>query len=732
MARPAPTLERPRPYQQALIDLATEHSDSFIVPLPTGAGKTLIAHHWALTARKRHPHRCVVFIAPTVPLVAQQAEYFRVRGIGVTILYGGKPSSAAIWTAAANDAKVVVCTPMKFIMSLQQEHLSLASVSLMIFDECHHAVKRHPYNNICALLGESSVRPRVLGLSASPACGKSEAEAFQNLRTICGAYKARIAPLSDAMEKDLCLFVNRPEVVQVRMGEAPRAVRAVVDEILATAVILLRHRSVPTLRNSEGELLAGPGAVIDESTIMTAEFQEALDTAHARQASSNSKINDALSLLRAIEEIRHFSTVTDDNRASVLTRYCIDLTRLDGSPSPKLLQLKSLLAELGAAEPAKRTVVVFCKDRGDCVRVAECINDWSASPLFSWARAHHFLGHNNRSGEARMTMSEQRTILDRFRTGKINVLVATSVAEEGIDVPSVSLVVRLDDQMTTMNLVQSRGRARASESRYIVLVDDDKQDVVEGAICGEEWMLAAVRRLAKSGEVPDIDSTWGESDSDVRRHVQRLAAHGQARGGAGGVIDVVEGAGEDWVEVLTARCVQMDVADPEPSVEQLKGVEMRDKMGDTIIVDVFLCEILLRINGSVTQTAAVSLNQQRGLNLAARDALAMSHALQSDDDASEDECAPPPQWQPDVPVDDDYISLLNLWWQQVYRPAGFGSRGFRYYSARVGGPDQAPIWLALACLDDNNYFLGRTARSKKIAEQSAAREAYTQIVRERY
>eukprot|EP00047_Mylnosiga_fluctuans_P024476 m.161636 g.161636 ORF g.161636 m.161636 type:complete len:189 (-) comp9867_c0_seq7:92-658(-) len=143
-------------------------------------------------------------------------------------------------------------------------------------------------------------------------------------------------------------------------------------------------------------------------------------------------------------------------------------------------------------------------------------------------------------------------------------------------------------------------------------------------------------------------------------------------------------------------------------------------------------QILLRINGSVTQTAAVSLNQQRGLNLAARDALAMSHALQSDDDASEDECAPPPQWQPDVPVDDDYISLLNLWWQQVYRPAGFGSRGFRYYSARVGGPDQAPIWLALACLDDNNYFLGRTARSKKIAEQSAAREAYTQIVRERY
>ncbi|XP_058723585.1 endoribonuclease Dicer homolog 2-like, partial [Vicia villosa] len=64
----------------------------------------------------------------------------------------------------------------------------------------------------------------------------------------------------------------------------------------------------------------------------------------------------------------------------------------------------------------------------------------------------------------------QNEIVEEFRMGLVNVIVATSILEEGLDVQSCNLVIRFDPSPTVCSFVQSRGRARMQNSDYILMV----------------------------------------------------------------------------------------------------------------------------------------------------------------------------------------------------------------------------------------------------------------------
>ena len=58
--------------------------------------------------------------------------------------------------------------------------------------------------------------------------------------------------------------------------------------------------------------------------------------------------------------------------------------------------------------------------------------------------------------------AEQKWVVENFRSGKVRVLIATSVAEEGIDIPECNLVIRYNYTRNEVSKVQTRGECFAT------------------------------------------------------------------------------------------------------------------------------------------------------------------------------------------------------------------------------------------------------------------------------
>ncbi|XP_064396010.1 antiviral innate immune response receptor RIG-I-like [Halichondria panicea] len=72
-----------------------------------------------------------------------------------------------------------------------------------------------------------------------------------------------------------------------------------------------------------------------------------------------------------------------------------------------------------------------------------------------------------------MTQADQHVVMENFRSGDSNILVATSVAEEGLDVPACNFVIRFQHVSNEIATAQTQGRARAEESEVITILSSD-------------------------------------------------------------------------------------------------------------------------------------------------------------------------------------------------------------------------------------------------------------------
>jgi Fanconi anemia group M protein len=462
-----------RAYQEAIAAECLERNT--LVVLPTGLGKTVIA--LLVLARRLERGGRAVVLAPTKPLVEQHARFLaeRLQGVEVATLTGEVPPGDR--EAAWGKPGLVCSTPQVLGNDLARGVASLKGVACVVFDEAHRAVGEYAYAAIARAYRDQEPEGRVLGMTASPGAQPERiAEVMENLGIegieIRTERDPDVAPYVQPVHLEF-IEVAMPPTVK-RIGELLRAgLREAVGELQRAGLVRLGEPNARDLLEAQRRLMVQ----VDRADRDTAGQAFQMLSALARAL----KLNHALELaetqglgaLRAyVERLRH-----DETRAAraLLRDARVDealrLLATARAEHPKMRRVAVLLQEQLRAKPGGRAIV-FAHYRD----TAEVLLDELSR--VEGLRPVRFVGQATKGEDKGLSQKEQHRLLGRFRAGDVNVLVATSVAEEGLDIPSTDLVVFYEPVPSEIRSIQRRGRTgRSQPGRVVVLVTKGTRDV---------------------------------------------------------------------------------------------------------------------------------------------------------------------------------------------------------------------------------------------------------------
>ncbi|MDP7974708.1 MAG: DEAD/DEAH box helicase [Thermoprotei archaeon] len=452
-----------------------------LVVLPTGLGKTMIA---ALVAAKRleeYPDEKVVVLAPTRPLVEQHESFFRsfIVADDLRVLTGETDPDLRKWYW--NHGQLLFMTPQSLKNDLDEGRYGLESVSLLVFDEAHHAVGDYPYVAIASTYMAEGRHRLIMGLTASPGHTREHLdEVLKNL------FIQRVEARSES-SPDVAPYVQ--EITEQRV---------VVDLPIELKEI---SRDLESLVASYLNRLSGMGVKFKGSIVPTKYMLSLQDEIRRRieEGERDPSLLVSFGLLNNAIRVRHARLLLEVEGVSTALRYMkgfdeesssypsrslrqllkepiwsSSIDRLEelkrkGVEHPKVPALLKLVEESLVNDEVK--VLVFAHYRETTKMLAEMLSG------IARARPAPFLGQSKRGDADGMSQKDQLKVLEQFRDGSLNVLVATQVAEEGLDVENCDLVVFYDNVPSAIRLIQRRGRTgRKKPGRVVLLITKGTAD----------------------------------------------------------------------------------------------------------------------------------------------------------------------------------------------------------------------------------------------------------------
>lgn len=469
-----------RGYQANLARIAAQ-KDTLVV-LPTGLGKTIVAVLVLADAIHAGAQRILV-LAPTRPLVDQHGATLKELlqppwNERVHVLTGHQaPAKRA---AAYGEPGIVVATPQVVQNDLVAGRLLSNALDWVVFDEAHRAVGDYPYVFLGRELQRAGRKARRLGLTASPG---HDVEKIQQVRANLGLVRAEVRTPADA---DVAPYIQPVDVewetlpLPPTMAHVGRLLREALDERIAAlrklgAQISARPSRTQLLevgRRLQALVQSTPNPPSEAFTSLSLQAQ-AMKIQHGIE---QAETQGPAAFVEYLENLRREAAGPRPSKASqsVATDARINqafhVARFDDSESPKMGRTSVLVRELVERRPGSRAIV-FAQYRSTCEALAKFLAGLpGVNPVV-------FVGQQTRGGQAGLTQKQQRGILDRFRAGEFNVLLATSVAEEGLDIPSTDLVVFYEPIASEIRAIQRRGRTgRMAGGRVVVLMTKGTMD----------------------------------------------------------------------------------------------------------------------------------------------------------------------------------------------------------------------------------------------------------------
>ncbi|KAE8247950.1 hypothetical protein A4X06_0g4067 [Tilletia controversa] len=476
----------PRLYQQQLFERAK--TENVIACADTGTGKTLVAVlllRWMLEEESRRRalgerKRISVMVVHHVPLVHQQGDYINVNShLRVEKLYGElniDKWNEEEWSKLLSEADVLVCTAQIVKDALAHSFLSFDDLNLLIFDEVHHATKDDVYARIMTSHYHTHTghKPKIFGMTASPISSKSPrfAEAAQKLEITMDA-RIFTVPMEGWSSLAKATFKAKTELVKYSPPEAPfysPMCQEIIDELRKgkkqDGLIQRLERLGPSLGPAlcdhilEGAVSDG---VPDVATLQTLQGLSKEEREHLKR-SWNAAVEKTSSLEWKIKKLKRSTTEHAELKGMLKTARERHAEVVEERVSPKVARLVRLLLDIFAASEDRRGII-FAKEKATVHALAAYI---SSNPSLTHISVEALVGHTGPQG---LGWKSQESVLRNFRRGDTHLLIATSVVEEGLDVPACNFVIRFDLPETAIQTIQSRGRARERGSTIYMMCE---------------------------------------------------------------------------------------------------------------------------------------------------------------------------------------------------------------------------------------------------------------------
>jgi ERCC4-related helicase len=511
-----PGAVRALPFQ---IDLARVGLDEdLLVVLPTGLGKTVIAALVAVEMLRREAGR-LLFLAPTRPLVQQHADWFarNVGPLSIARFTGSvaRPHREGNWEAA----EAIFATPELVVNDLREGRYDLTGVGFLVFDEAHHAVGKYAYVPIAARFrAERPPGARLMGLTASPG-GKDE-----RIEEVVGALGVTRVEARTRDDDGVREYVQ-PVTIEQRWVDLPAEIERIREPLEVAhheaarklqKMGYLRKKPIPSLSVKDlialrAEIFARPGPMVRKFGPL---FHQ-LVLLHLHHALERLETQGVVPFLQYVDRVEHKEKPTRGDRAFVALegvtrarRMAAERAAAGGSSShPKVEALVALLREsFSGAQDRPLRVLVFAQYRDTIQGIQEAL------AAEGW-RAGRFVGQATREGaDPGMNQKEQARVLAEFRERRFPILVASSVAEEGLDIPDVDLVVFFESIPSEIRAIQRRGRTgRTSLGRVVLLLTRGTREVSyqRAETRREKAMGRIVRRLSREARARSVAGRRG-------------------------------------------------------------------------------------------------------------------------------------------------------------------------------------------------------------------------------
>ncbi|MDK2892898.1 DEAD/DEAH box helicase [Methanohalophilus sp.] len=457
-------------------------SSPTLVVLPTGLGKTIVAL-LVIASRLEKVGGKALVLSPTKPLVEQHADFFRkVMNLPedkILTFTGIIPPSKReeLW----KNGKIVVSTPQVIENDLLAKRIDLREVSHITFDEAHRAVGKYAYTYISERYFKEAINPLSLAITASP--GSTD----DKITEICKNLHIKNIAVKTEEDSDVTPYIQKKNIewIQINLPDEMKKIKDLLNKVLDDRYKKLADLGIRTpfgKKTSKTELLALQRKMQGE----------------IRGGKPDPTVFSALSIIAEIMKVNHAIEVTETQGIEALDKY---MERLEneagsknaskasrrlaedlhirqlyhrlkecGSEHPKLEAVKKIVADQLEEKPDSR-VIVFTNYRDTAEIVTAALEEVSGiSPV-------KFIGQSSKYKDKGLTQKQQVDIVSRFKQGKYNVLVATSVAEEGLDIPSTDLVLFYEPIPSEIRSIQRKGRTgRKNEGRVVVLVTKGTRD----------------------------------------------------------------------------------------------------------------------------------------------------------------------------------------------------------------------------------------------------------------